>query len=768
MNLIPYHDIPPALRALQESERVSVEIIGQSVLGRDLHLVVVTSPMSDADWDDWQRLSDLRIDDPHAAAAELESGGYDAWRTPLLINNNIHGNEWEGTDASLQVLEELAFSDDPAVLDVLDNHVVAVVITNNPDGRVAGTRANANGFDMNRDYITASQPEVRAVRAQIARYSPLTMLDIHGYVWSNSTGAGLIEPTTGPHGDNYEYDLYIPQALRHALAMEDRVLDDLGTDLEAFAATRNSFTWRGHADIPYRNRTTGWDDWPPIFTPMYAMYHGAVGHTIEIPLNPRGLADETERHTRTALNTRYAVATIEANLAYATEHRDDLLANQLEWFRRGADGEATRPIDDELALSLAAGDNAKTHLQDFPRAYVIPVGAGQRSDTAAASLVRFLVANDVRVHQASRPVKLGGVHVKAGSYVVDMHQAKRGLANTVLDVGRDVTDDFPLMYDISAWSHGHLWGATTQRVGEASVDGRALRPVTSPDPTGFVPPGRRAQYGLTVDSLAGVQAVHHLLGLGMELRRTADGTFVVPAAQRWQIEAVQDTADTFGVAFSVLPPSRETRGAAPFTGVRLAVSTSAGEYFALTRMGFRPTTVTHAGFNDGLYAFDDFDALYISASSFNPLNLNAAQGAAFAQWLEDGGTVVGVGGGGAQFNQRAGLLDVGVAQGPGSANGIVAVENTPGSPVTGAALSSSFVDAPVYFTRVGVDVRVEQALAEGAFFLAGHWLGHDSAAGRAVVVSGSARGANVTLFGTQPLFRAHPEGLYPQVAAAIW
>jgi hypothetical protein len=113
LNLIPYHDIPPKLRELQQSDRISVEIIGQSVEGRDLHLVVATSPMTDAEWDEWQRLSDLRTDDPEAAIAALEAGGYDAWKSPLMINNNIHGNEWEGTDASLQVLEELAFSDDP-------------------------------------------------------------------------------------------------------------------------------------------------------------------------------------------------------------------------------------------------------------------------------------------------------------------------------------------------------------------------------------------------------------------------------------------------------------------------------------------------------------------------------------------------------------------------------------------------------------------------------------------------------------------------------
>lgn len=764
LNLIPYHDIPPALRELQESERISVEVIGQSALGRDMHLVVATSPMSDAEWDEWQRLSDLRIDDPHAALDLLESGGYDGWRTPLLINNNIHGNEWEGTDASLQVLEELAFSDDPAILGILDRHVVAVVVTNNPDGRVAGTRQNANGFDINRDYITASQPEARNVRAQIVRYSPLTMLDIHGYVWGNSTGAGLLEPTTGPHGDNYEYDLYIPHALRNALGMEARILDQMGDDLEAFAAARGGFTWLGHMDIPYRNRLEGWDDWPPIFTPMYAMYHGTIGHTIEIPINPRGIANEQERHLRTELNTRFAVAVIEANLAYATENQDSLLADQLEWFRRGVDGESTRPIDDDLALELARGDNAKTLLQDFPRAYVIPVGNGQRDDAAAARLVQFMIDNDVQVHRAWRPFNLDGVNYGAGSYVVDMRQSKRGLANTILDVGRDVSEDFDRMYDISAWSHGHLWGATVERIPDGSLDDRALRPINEASPSGSVAPGNRKHYGLEASSVAGIRAVNHLLDNGLELGRTADGTFVVPGDD---LSLIRDTADELGVQFTALPAS-EARGAAPVADLRVGVSAPFDEVFALSRMGFDLTPVSHNGFNNGSYEFGDFDAFFVSTTSFNPLNLNAEQAAAFEQWLADGGTIVGRGSGGTTFNSRAGLLDVTFATGRGDANGIVAVENDADSPITGGALPSAFVSSPRYFTSVGDDVRVDQRLAEEGFFLAGHWVGQDAAAGHAVVVSGEARGANVTLFGTEPLYRTHPEGMYEQVANALW
>ncbi|WP_433531968.1 M14 family metallopeptidase [Micromonospora sp. CA-263727] len=754
LNLIPYHGIPSALRALQQSKRINVEVIGQSVLGRDLHLVVATSPMSNNEWKTWQHLSDLRFSDPRAAQAKVRAGGYDKWRTPLFINNNIHGNEWEGTDASLQVLQELAFSTDPEIAKLLDRHVIAFVITNNPDGRVAATRANANGFDMNRDYITASQPEVRAVRAQLVRYSPLTMLDIHGYVTCT-----LIEPTTGPHGDNYEYDLYIKHALRNALAMEQAVL--------ATGETRASCTnpdGSRRNDIPFRDRTDGWDDWPPIFTPMYAMYHGTIGHTVEVPLNPRGNLTEAERHERTRINTAVAVASIKGNLGYATANRSQLLANQLEWFRRGVAGEPTRPIDDPLALSLGRGDNVKTHPQSFPRAYVIPTGSGQRSETAAARLVQFMLDNDLKVHRGWRPFILDGKLYPAGTYVVDLRQAKRGLASALLEVGRDVTNDFNAMYDISAWSHGQLWGATVQRVTRnVSLDFKGLLPVTEARPTGSVAPGKQSYYGLTVDSVAGIQAVNRLLDDGVKLARTANGTFVVPG----DASVVRPVAAAYGVEFTKLTAA-QVRKTTPVSRTRLGVAANAGEIFALRQMGFEPISVTHTAFNSGTLSFDDFDAFFVSTTTFNPASLDATQSAAFTAWLADGGTVVGRGSSGKLFSDRAGLLDVTIAAGRSDANGIVKVVNNPASPITGNALPTAFVDAPQYFTRVGDGVRVDQRLADEGFFLAGHWGGQAAAAGQAVVVSGVAKGANVTLFGTEPLFRAHPEGLYPQVANALW
>ena len=73
-------------------------------------------------------------------------------------------------------------------------------------------------------------------------------------------------------------------------------------------------------------------------------------------------------------------------------------------------------------------------------------------------------------------------------------------------------------------------------------------------------------------------------------------------------------------------------------------------------------------------------------------------------------------------------------------------------------------------------MTVEQRYAAGNPLVAGHWRadddgagGPDQAAGQAAVVSGAgARGTRAVLFGTEPLFRAHPKGLYAQFARAVY
>ncbi|WP_246256872.1 M14 family zinc carboxypeptidase [Amycolatopsis anabasis] len=744
LGLTPYHAIAPKLNDLQaRSNRISVEVAGQSALGRDLYLVTVTAPERPGETRRQARWRELIENDPVAAARDRALAR--DYKAPIWINGNIHGDEWEGTDGILRTIERLATATDPATKRLLDRSRIYFTVTNNPDGRVAGTRVNAAGFDLNRDQTISAQPESRMTRDLVIRTQPLVMLDEHGY-----TGTTLIEPATAPHGQNYEYDLYIKHAYANALGME-KAIGELG-----YPETRR-------ADIPFRDFAPGdWDDWPPIFTPMYAMYQGAVGHTVEIPLRVNRSEYDTlpvtELRRRSALNTDVVAATIRAGIGYAEENRARLIADQIEQFRRGWAGEPQREIPDGYVPGFGPEDRYSV---EFPRAYVIPSGGGQRSATAAARLVDNLVANDVRVGRAQRPFRLGGRDYPAGSYLVDMHQPKRGLANVMLAEGQDISAKVPQMYDISGWSHRLLWGASVDVVRDEAPRVRTT-PVAVAAPTGGVDAAPGRDLALAVTDGKDVQAVNALLGQGLPVHRQSDGTVVVPASAR---AAALEVAQRFGVRFTLAPEGE--RGPLLHRPV-IAAAVAADELSVLRELGFqvRPvsTSVLNAGFD-----LSRVDTLFVSSGLSYP-DLNAAAKQAVEAFLARGGVVT-RGATGAGFNAATGLLPVRPVIGNESANGVVEVSSGTG-PVGSGAPGHSFVYSPLWFTDLGPNVAAEQRYGR---LVAGHWLpnadgqGPAQAAGNAAVVSGvSGRGARAVLFGTEPLFRAHPKGLYAQVAQAVF
>ena len=104
-------------------------------------------------------------------------------------------------------------------------------------------------------------------------------------------------------------------------------------------------------------------------------------------------------------------------------------------------------------------------MHEFPTAYVIPIGAGQRSNAEANRLVEWLLFNGIEVRELRCDAVVLGQNVEKGSYVVDMTQAHRGLAETALGIGVDVSSRIGILYaPPAAWSHGYLWGADILQV----------------------------------------------------------------------------------------------------------------------------------------------------------------------------------------------------------------------------------------------------------------------------------------------------------------
>lgn len=747
LGLTPYHAIAPKLNALQAlGDRVSVEVAGRSAGGHRLYLVTVTAPETARQARAQARMRELIENAPAVAAKSPEIAK--SYKTPVFFNNNIHGNEWEGTDASLKLIERLATAEDDRTRDLLAHSRLYFNITANPDGRIAGTRANANGFDMNRDFVTASQPEVRAMRQIMADKQPAVMLDLHGYV--NGT---LIEPTTPPHGENYEYDLFLKNTYANALGMEAAV-NGLG-----YTPGKDGVE---PVQIPFRDQEEGWDDWPPIFTPQYAAFHGTVAaHTVEIPMRVNNTAYDTlsvpELRRRSAINVEVAGAALRATLDFVRAKRTSLVADQIEVFRRGAAGAAQVPVSPETVPGVPGIGPEDVYTTTFPRAYVIPAGAGtQRSATAAARLVGQLLAHDVRVTRAAHAFRLGGKSYAKGSYVVDMRQPKRGLANALLADGRDISDKVSVMYDISGWSLGRLWGATVETL--PGLPYGVLRPVRSAAPVAYVAP--RGDLRLRLDDPNEIAALNSLLRRGVEARLAADGSAIVSGSAR---RLAAEAARAYDVAFH----ATKLTGTTPLHRTRVAAAVTPGELFALREMNFEVTPVSTEVLNAG-FDWSSVDTLFVSAG-LEYGDLSAAARTALDAFL-DGHGLVGRGATGAALNSAAGLLAAKPAEGNEDANGVVRVVNAESTLMTGAP-DHGFVYAPVWFTDLGPDVRVEQSYATGDPLVAGHWRpsadgsgGPADAAGQASVISGP----GAVLFGTEPLFRDHPKGEFAQVGRALF
>ena len=81
------------------------------------------------------------------------------------------------------------------------------------------------------------------------------------------------------------------------------------------------------------------------------------------------------------------------------------------------------------------------------------------------------------------------------------------------------------------------------------------------------------------------------------------------------------------------------------------------------------------------------------------------------------------------------------------------------------------MEDPVWFTAVPADMKVDGRLPTSDYLASGHWPTPDaSAGGSAVIVHGpnAANTARITLFGIDPLFRAHPERSFPAVSEAFY
>jgi hypothetical protein len=784
--LLGHPDLAPRLMDLMaKSDRVSVQVVGQSTEGRDLYLVTLTAPESTeetAQQTAWK--SEIKSDPTAAAADAALLAGY---KTPVWLSNNIHGNEWEGTDAAMQYIEYLATAPMTEVGSILANNRVYFSPSLNPDGRTNATRATALGLDPNRDMITNTTPETRSFIRTVQAIQPIYSADFHGY-----TNVLQVEPCGPPHGSNYEYDLYMPHNYALALKVEKDVVDaaipgnTYRNAVTGAITTENTSADTAHIKIPYRDTPSGWDDFPPIFTAQYAAFYGAATSTVELPLT-RGAAGGRQSPERAVVNKAVAVQTMKSIVGYmnVASNAREMLQNQIEVFRRGAAGEPKSSLT-QADVASVPGPTQWRPLWDvaddqepvsLPRAYVIPVGDGQRSASDAARLVRQLITHNIEVGTLDAEATVDGVTYPRGSYVVDMHQPLRGLANSLLDLGDDISAKVPSMYDISAWSYSYLWGATVAKVGSTSdAPLGATTPVSAPSANASVP-AKPDYLSFDVAGVADFRALNTLLEDRVPVSMLDDGTAVVSPEGYDEAAAAATSYDIdFEPATDEELDALDDDSTKGLTDLTIGYVGTQDDRLSLGELGFDDLVqVSAATVTANPAVLDDLDLLWVGSSFAFAAGQEAGR-AAVQTWVDAGHSITGRTN--QAFNAAAafGLVTGTVVSGNGSGNGIVDVDTPAGSVLSPYEEDTSFIYPAYWFTGLGEGVTIEQSYDAEKTLLAGHWRasgtganGPANAAGQASAVSATApSGAKAFVFGTSVFFRTHTKALMSQAARAIF
>jgi len=741
-DFVKFSQIGTKLNAIQkQSNRVKVEVRGTSADGHPLYVVTIADPTTQGKFGKIQSLRKQMFKNP-GKAQEWIANNPD-FKVPIMINGSIHGTEFVGSDALLQLIERFATQNDQETKSILESNILIFNVVQNPDGRVNATRFNGEGIDLNRDFITQSQPETKETVELIKEWNPMVFLDTHGYVSGYGPNLqGLIEPCTPPHNPNYEYDLYNKWAFKQAEAMEASIMGDKAN------YTGNRYQNMEGVYVPQRDDAAGWDDYPPIFTPMYAMYHGAYGHTLEAPTNDLD-------------GVRWQYNAILGALKFATENKQGMITDQIEMFKRGINFD--HPFHQDGF---------------FPKAYILPVD--EKDPTVTNKAINHLINNDIEVVQASKAFTADGKTYPKGTYLIQMDQAKAGLANTMLWDGEDISDDTPAMYDISAWSLPELWGFEANPTqSSVTVPTTKVNQVTE---QGSV--SGKGPFVIPNSSVKAVNLANSLLQQGVIVKRDAAGNFYTEAAAN-QISAAVKASGLQVVSTAKIPAD-----AVDLSSLKVAilkdggmgkVQSHSGTKLALKRLGFEVTEVTPVEVAEkGLGGFDTFvysgtenlistrlseankEFGFQSAGQFDMFKANVTD------FISKGGKYIAVGAGASNATKTLGLTDDVINAAGSNSNGIVKVSYE-GTGITAGYDQDDlgFVYRPVWYTGTDNDEVVASLANSDDFFMAGHWINRKAdAKGKAVIVKEKEK--DVTLIGLEAGFRDHTDYLFRLLSNAIF
>ena len=469
--LADYRQITSYFRMLDSaSPRVEIQVLGKTVLGEEMIMVVISSEENLRNKAKIQEAAKQLADPRGLSDADLERLAHDG-KAVVLVTCNIHSTEIAASQMAMEWAHALATAEDAETKRRLDDVVLLLVPSLNPDGQImitdyyrkyAGSKYEGGrlpwlyhhyvGHDNNRDWYMLTQPETRALsRAVYHEWSPQLFIDEHQM---GSEGPRMFIP---PFADPLDPDVHpliwrevnlvgANMALRLEQAGKSGLIYGYSFDAYWIGGTRNTGWWKNITGLLLETASAR------IASPVYIEPNELRGGT-------KGLVDykATINHPNPWKGGWWRMRDImdyeriasDALLELASRYREDLLRNV-----------ATR--------ARAAVAHAKPG-----EAYRIP--REQRDWPTAQHLAWLMAEHNVEVRQAANGdywIPLAQPYAK---FITEMMEPQR-YPEVRLQPGRDVLRP----YDVASWTLPLQMGVRVERAAMPAATTRVtdIKPAT--------------------------------------------------------------------------------------------------------------------------------------------------------------------------------------------------------------------------------------------------------------------------------------------------
>jgi hypothetical protein len=549
-----------------QSDRVRYQELGKTTEGRPFVMLTVSAPENLAHLDEYKSIV-TKLSDPRTTSAEEAKSLIARGKTVMIITFNIHSTEIASSQTAAEFAYRMASSSDPDVVTTLENVILLLIPSQNPDGeqlvvdwykKTLGTPAEGSnppvlyakyvGHDDNRDWVGLTQPETQYTAKAINEWHPQILYDLH------QQGANApriyLPPWVDPIDPNVDPLLVFSM---NALGM--RTAHDIAS------AGKTGVLVNGVYDFwsPLR-------DYISLHNGLRILTESAsanLASPIEVPFEKLG--------TGIGYDAKVAAWNYPEPWKGGTWHLGDIVAYQmlaLQSMTKSAATDRERFLSDFYTVSSRA-----VHPSSGPYAYVI---SPEQTDPAmTVRLVKTLFDASVEVEQATAPFEAGGKSYPSGSYIVTLDQPYRSFAKTVLerqtypDIREypggppqrpyDVTStSLPLFFDVRADAVDARFSASVTRVA-------AITPVA-----GHVGPAAATGYLLDDRRNSSLYALFGLLSEGVRAYRLtgprhAPGTIYIPqqaglgpklaaAAKKYAVDFEPASERVTGAALQVKAP----------------------------------------------------------------------------------------------------------------------------------------------------------------------------------------------------------------------